>query len=196
MKIVMTKRQQKILIIAGAFILAVVVFLVFIYIPSNRRLDDLKIQYQTIQSDMEDFKKSVGTGRPLEQSIILFRNNLEALNKKFPDKEEVIIKELSALAKNMNIEITAMNPAAKKPFTTGDGQAPAIKGIDVKVMPISLTIRTSYKKIGEFLKALKENFAVFIEIENVTLSKSSGEKEVNVLNVRLELNTYLMVPKA
>ncbi|MDD5422985.1 MAG: type 4a pilus biogenesis protein PilO [Candidatus Omnitrophota bacterium] len=189
-----TKRQQKIIIFTAVFLLALTVFLVFIYMPADARLKGLKQKYNAIQTEIDEFRRTIGADKPLEQSIIAFRSRIEALGKKFPGKEEIVFKELSSLAQGMDIEITSMNPSKKVVVKGAEGQDLLIKDCVVEEISISMALKTSYKKLGEFLRALKEEFPIFVTIENVNIAKA-GDKDSPVLNVALSINTYLISPK-
>lgn len=191
--VTIAKRQKMILIFAGLFLLALAVFLIFIYFPANNRLSKLKQQYSAIELEISEFRKNISADKPLEQVIISLREKLKSMDKKFPRKEETIFKELSALAENMEINIASMKPERKQ-IVIQEADKPIIKDCVVQEMPISMSINTSYKKLGAFLKALKEEFPIFVNIEDVTLSKSGGEGS-SVLAVSLKLNTYLISPK-
>ncbi len=189
-----TKRQKKIFMFVGIVALTFAVFIIFIYLPTKRHLVQLKDEYFVLQNEINEFNKSIGEGKPLEQAILSLRNRLETLDKKFPEKEEIVLRELSALAENLSIEISSIRPEKKKEIKEIENTPIDIKGCIVQEMPISMNLRTSYKTLGEFLKVLKEAFPVFIKIDNVRITKTA-DKNSPLLDVSLSLNTYLASPQ-
>ena len=192
-KIEITKRQKKIFKIAGIVVSAFAVFIIFIYIPAEKKLARLKSEYLTIQAEINEFNKSIGEDKPLEEVILSLKNRLEALDKKFPEKEEVVFRELSTLAENLGIEVLSVRPEKKRVINEIENTPVSIEGCIIQEMPISMSLRTSYEMLGEFLKNLKEGSSSFIRVDSVRISKT-GDNASAILDVSLNLNTYLISP--
>lgn len=191
-KIKITKAQEKILMIVGVVSLAFLIFILFIYLPSRRQLVRLKNEFYGIESEIENIKKATGEGRSLEENITILKARLDELDKKFPAKEEVILRELSDAAARYDIAVTALKPQKKKVIKDIDGISIMIKDCQVQEMPVSLSLKASYKTLGEFLKFLKDQTPVFVRIDNVRMAKGS-DKMSAIIDVELNLNSYLII---
>ena len=66
-------------------------------------------------------------------------------------------------------------------------------GCLIQEMPISMSLAASYKTLGEFLKNLKESASSFVRVDSVRIGKTS-DMSSTLLNVNLNLNTYLISP--
>lgn len=192
-KIGITKHQKKIFKIVGIVVSAFAVFIIFIYIPAEKKLARLKGEYLIIQTEINEFNKSIGEGKPLEQVILSLKGRLEVLDKKFPEKEEVVFRDLSTLAEGLGIEVLSVRPEKKRVVTEIENVPVSIEGCLIQEMPISVNLRASYKALGEFLKNLKENSSSFIRVDSIRVGKTS-DRGSTLLNVNLNLNTYLISP--
>ena len=102
-KIIITKEQKKILMIVGIVGCAFLIFVIFIYLPLRREFRQVKGEFYRIESEVSEIKKAGGEGRSLEASIASLNNNLNIINRKFPEKEEAILRELSGLLGRLGI---------------------------------------------------------------------------------------------
>lgn len=185
--IAVTEAQKKILIIMGIVILAFIVFIVFIYLPLRRESIRIRKEYHAIEAEVNQIKKTAGQGKSLEESIVMLRKKLDAMNAKLPEKEEVVIRELSNALTNLGIEVVSIKPQRKAPLAEGGG----IRGASVQEMPISISLKTSYKTLGEFFRLVREDLPVFLRADTVRMSKAPG-KDTNLLTVDVHLNSYLV----
>ncbi len=192
----MTKKQKKIFTFVGIVIIAFAIFIIFIYIPADRRLEELRKEYVMLQAEINDFNKSVGgEGKSLEDVVLSLKNKLDSLDKKFPEKEEIILRELLGLAESLGIEITSTRPDKKRTVKEIGSAAVNIKDCVVQEMPIAISLKTSYKTLGEFLRTLKENFSAFVRIDSVHITRMGPDKAGALLEVSLNLDSYLICPQ-
>jgi len=171
--------------------LAFLIFIVFIYLPLNKRLSMLKNELHSIEMQVSQIKKAVGEGRPLEEAITFFKNRLEILDRKFPDKDETILRELSTLAVKTGVEVVSMRPQKKKIIQDINGLPIKINVCYVQEMPITMNLKAPYKTIGEFVKLLREDFPVFVRIDMVHMQRAEAPAG-GALDVTLDLDTYLI----
>lgn len=189
------KRQKKILLLAGIIALTFVISIIFIYLPAHRQLKQLKQQFSRLDQEAKQLKRSFGEERSLEDVIISLDKRRNVLDQKFPDKEEVVFRDISTLATSMGIEISSMRSQGKKTLKEMRGAQIAIKDSVIQEMWISIDLTTTYKKLGEFLAVLKEGFPVFIRIESVQMTNTSSDKNSASLKVSISLVTYLISPR-
>lgn len=194
-KIKITKKQKNILMIVGIIVSAFIVFIVLIYIPLKSQLIRVKKEYYDIESEIKTIKNIAGKDKPLEEAIGLFKTKLDTLEKQFPEKEEIILRELSGLAGRLDIEVVSIKPERKRVIRDLNGIPLSIKGCYVEEMSVSMSLKAPYKTMGQFFKNLYEDFPIFVKIENINITKV-GDKEKTHLDVELSLSTYLICPES
>ncbi len=192
-KITITVRQKKILMIVGIVALTFAIFILMIYLPLRQELIKLKSQYYGIEAELENIKKFSSGEKSLEEMISLLKKKLEALDNTFPPKEELILRELAGAATRSGIELVSINPQRKRDINELEGIPVNVRGYTSKEMSIAVSLKTSYKTLGEFFKVLQEDFPVFIKVESIQMSKGRGKTD-NILNVDMNLSTYLLCP--
>lgn len=191
--ITLTKKQIKILILGSIAAFTFAIFIYFIYVPATKKLAKLKHDYASTQAELADLKKMIGEDKPLEQAILYLREKLKTYERKFPEKDEDVLRLLSAQAEKGGVDILSMTPGKKRPIKDVGGVSISVKDYTVEEMQISLNVKAQYKKLGEFLKTLKEDIPIFIRVGDVTMS-SSGDKTNETLSISLSLTAYLLVP--
>ena len=191
----MTKRQKKILVIVGMVGGSFLIFAAFIYLPLTKQLAGLKTEYSAVEFEVSQIKKAAGEGRPLEEAIVSLNERLKMLDKTFPEKEEAILRELSNLLSKLGLEVSSLKPQRKEVLKAIGDSPVNIRGCYVHEMPVSIKLKTYYKTLGEFFRILKEDFPVFVSIESVRMNRAR-ESASGLLNVDLNLNTYLICPEA
>ena len=187
-----SKKQKKILMLAGIIALTFFIFIVAIYMPAHRQLKQLKQQFSRLDQEAKQLKGSFGEKHSLEDVIISLDKRRSVLDKKFPDKEEVVFRDISGLATSMGIEISSMRSQGKKTLKEMRGAPIAIKNSVIQEMWVSIELTTTYKKLGEFLAVLKGGFPVFIRIESIQMTNASSDKNSALLKVSVSLVTYLV----
>ena len=191
--IVITKRQKKILLAVGIVTVALVFFVIFIYIPMKKRLIESKDKLYAVEADIQKIREIAGEGTSVEGAISALKHKLEDLDEKFPEKEEVILRELSGLASRLDIEVVSTKPQKKRCINEIKGIPISISACVVQEMPISMSLKATYKSLGDFIKALTEDFVIFVAVDNVRMDKPIDNAQ-RLLNIELELHAYLMTP--
>ncbi len=193
-KLRITKRQKKILMIVGVVTFAFVVFILFIYLPSQRELIRLKNEYYKTESEIMNIKRSAGEGKSLEENIGLLKKKFDALNNKFPAKEEVILRALSEAAAKCDIEVMNLKPHRKRVIQEIGSISIKMKDSYVQEMSVAMSLKGSYRRLGEFFRYLKEDLPVFARVDDVRLAKRSDDIS-GLLEAEVDLNTYLICPE-
>ncbi len=70
---------------------------------------------------------------------------------------------------------------------------PVIKGCSIQEMPISLSLKTSYRKAGEFFMALKQDFPIYVRVNSIRIKKIQDKSEF--LDIDIHLDAYLVFPE-
>lgn len=192
-RIFITREQRKIFTAVGIVAILFALFVVFVYLPDRQKLIRLKEELRAAEAEIARIKNVSGEGESLEKAMESLRKDLVALDAKFPDKEELILRELSVVASRLGIEVSALRPKKKRAVTEMKGVPVSLTGYTVQEMSVSMSLRATYKKLGEFFAALSEDSAIFVRVNNVNIQKIPDNAK-GKLNAEVGLDTYLMIP--
>ena len=181
--------------IVGIVGAAFVIFPVFIYIPSQIELAKLKREYASAEAEVGRIKSTDGSRMSLEEAIISLDARFKTLSRKFPEREEAMLRELSGLLSKLGIEVVSFRPQKKQIIRTVGALEINIKDSRVFEMPIAITLKARYKTLGEFFNILEEELPVFLSAENVQM-RTSSQDSPGLLNVDLNMKAYLVCPEA
>jgi hypothetical protein len=193
--------QRKILIISVLVVLAFLVFVRLIYVPQKKRFEVLKKELQTMEAEIREIKKNVGvTGdESMVRSLDVLLKRFKSLDEKFPSKEEALLRALPSYAQRYGIEIRSMQPQKKRAASAIDGVEVAIAGYRVMEIQISIAAAGTYKSVGEYARALKEEFPALIKVNSLELSSPApgrGKEAQKILNINMSITAYLLTPSS
>jgi hypothetical protein len=121
------------------------------------------------------------------------------LDEKFPSKEEALLRALPSYAQRYGIEIRSMQPQKKRAASAIDGVEVAIAGYRVMEIQISIAAAGTYKSVGEYARALKEEFPALIKVNSLELSSPApgrGKEAQKILNINMSITAYLLTPSS
>lgn len=185
-----TTSQTKIMLIGLALVIVFIIFFFFVFLPSLNALNKAKSEFITAENqinEIESFIKEAGT---LNQGIGLVRKKFEELNNKLPSSEGDSFRALTDLANNLNIKITLFNPDEKKPFLDDNGNKILLEGKTLEVIFLIIEMKSSFSDLVRFLEGLRKYFPTFEITKKMRIIKEGIENQL--LNVRIELNLYLL----
>ncbi|MDP2923584.1 MAG: hypothetical protein Q8O30_07715 [Candidatus Omnitrophota bacterium] len=186
----MTVSQKKILIIVGAGIFTFLIFLLFIYLPTQATLKRLKAQLAEIEAQQQEVEIIASGGKTIEEGIRLLKERYNTLNGYFPVTEEETLKLIINLAKDMKVDIDSIEPREKVIFVDENNTAQQIEGKTCYKIPVSMKMRCSYKDFVGYTEALRKSLAAFITVEKLQIEKN--HEDVKKLNIYVEINVYLL----
>ena len=196
--ITVTKFHKNIIIAAAIVGLLFILFLVLVYLPSKNKINKLNAEIFAVQAEISRIRGGLDKNKSMEQNIIGLNEKLKDINVKLPPKEEIILRELTDAAKKFGIEVVSMSPEKKKVVTDIDGSPVRVKDYFVKEMSVSMTAKTYYKKLGDFLIYIRENFPVAARVKDVSMSGSASgaDADSGLLSVNLKFDTYMLSTSA
>lgn len=186
----MTTSQKKILIIVGAGLFTFLIFLLFIYLPTQATLKRLKAQLAEIEVQLQEVENITKEGKPIEEGIRLLKERYNVLNGCFPPTEEETLKTLIDLAKDTKIDIDSIDPHQRVVFVDENNTPQQIEGKTCYKMPVSIKIRSSYKDFVSYAEALRKSIAAFVTVEKLQIEKN--QEDAKKLNIYVEINVYLL----
>ncbi len=175
-----SKEQQMISIISGIFIGALLIFLIFIYFPAHKKLQEMKREIAQIEADLATFESLRG-GRDMGETIRRLESELTALMRTASVSQEKAIKEISETAREQKLEVKNLIVAEKRPYPQG------ALGFAIDEVPITMNVTGGYRQLGEFLIRLYDGFPVLVRVVRIAISGKGS------VSTALEANLQLVV---
>lgn len=186
------KRQQKILIMAGIAFSAILVFWLFIYSPKKKQMKELKFELYETRKVVSNFKKIVGEEESLDVAIDRYNTKLKDFKLKLPSQEESTIRDLATEANKLGIEVLAITPGSavnsKLPIN--------VKGYTCRELPISINLKTQYRKFADYIVVLKERFPAILVFNKLDIRREREDVIGSLVVVTLDVTLYLMIPQS
>jgi Tfp pilus assembly protein PilO len=163
----------------------------FLYMQNNS-LTDLKTQVAGLRTTADKEKDAQTTLIQTERDLTGLKERLVHLEKGIPDAAYVptMLKELEAMGKTQNVEVTGLRPAPPKPNTMGDK-----KPFDSKPYePLDLELKgkASYADLLRFVNALN-TFPKILEVRTVTIAPGlpGNDTTGNQLEITMGIRAFL-----
>lgn len=185
------KGKQKILLMGGIILGAILIFWVFIYSPKNKQMKELKDKLVKVQKDINTIHGISRDKESLDIVITKYNEKLKELELKLPQQEESTLRGLVTEATKKSIEVPSIRPKIAT-----DCKLPInIEEYKCKELDISIELVTSYKNLGEYLRILKNKFPSLVRLNELKIEKKGEEKGISKLSVLLEITLYMLVPE-
>lgn len=169
-----TQKDKKVIIKAGSCAAAIFLFWALIYFPAQKRCKALKSDFEAVKAQVAAIESRGGRdGRDIAQMVESLQKDFGRNMDKIPHAEEGALKLIAAEAAKHGVAIISMSPAARRPMLDENNNNLFVENIQCFEIPIALEIKGSYKSIGEYLRALREDAAVLIRVEDINIAKSS-----------------------
>ncbi|RLI53313.1 MAG: hypothetical protein DRO87_11830 [Candidatus Thorarchaeota archaeon] len=156
----------------------------FIILPLKKVEEELK----SAQFELAKMEKMIREVPNPEKNIEEIQKKIEKLKEKAASRRELprIIQQLTKKSSELGIEIISIRPLEE---TTMEGKnLPA----GVSKAYVEVILKASYKKIGEYLKAIRE-LPIILTLESLSITKPAEEeigKGENTLIATLVISSY------
>ena len=156
----------------------------FIILPLKKVEEELK----NAQFELAKMEKMIREVPNPEKNIEEIQKKIEKLKEKAASRRELprIIQQLTKKSSELGIEIISIRPLEE---TTMEGKnLPA----GVSKAYVEVILKASYKKIGEYLKAIRE-LPIILTLESLSITKPAEEeigKGENTLIATLVISSY------
>ncbi len=156
----------------------------FVVLPLKRIEEELK----DAQSELAKMEKMIREVPNPKKNMEEIQKKMEELKKKAASRRELprIIQQLTKKSSELGIEIISIRPLEE---TVREKNLPA----GVSKAYVEVTLKASYKKIGEYLKAIKE-LPIILTLESLFVTKPAEEEiekgEENTLIATLVISSY------
>jgi len=154
--------------------------------PTINSLKETLPQVKELQSKVIFVRNSIANIPRYKIQIEDLRKKLSFHKKKFSTKKEIsyLLKELSDMAKDSGVKITAIKPYPAITTAELDGATTAYQKF-----PISIKATCGYHQLGSFLSEL-ENADTFMRISDIRITETSQNPLEHL--VYILVNTYII----
>lgn len=186
-----TQNQKKIIIAA---LIAVVTFLIFwsmIYLPSKKRVSQLKAELAAKEEEIADIQMMAGQDGSLEQRMTLLKERLLKLEEKFPAQEEEALQKISDFARQLKITLISIKPSQREAVILSGREPLAIDQRVCQSISVVADMRCTYAELVEYMKLLRDELPALAIVENLELSRDNATQP-GALRVKLGFKIYLL----
>ena len=183
-----TQGQKRILIITSIIAALFIVFYVFIYLPATDTVKRFKAELLQIENKINTTESIVGKDRPLEKGFSALQKQLKELSIKFPDSEKETLKAVSNAAYASGLNVVSTKPQAMVLVLDKNKNPVKVGNRFCKKMTVSITTRSTYKDLGRFLEALRNDIPNLLTIEHLKITKVQKKGEIKAdINLTMHL---------
>lgn len=180
------REQNKYIYIGLIIFFLLFCFWFFIYLAEARRFNRIRSESALIENRIEEIL-SIAKGKNLALAIQGLRVDLTNLRNKLAAGDEAVIYNLSEAAKKSRLTVRSINRGSKQLLEN------KIPGYIVEELLVSLNLSGEYKEIGEYLRNLKEDFPLLVQVKQIEM-KGKGEGQDD-LEATLQVGAYLCRPE-
>ncbi len=185
---------MKSIITASVEVVIILLIVIFVGGPLNRKVAQAKAELEKKQKELVQIQQMIRAVPNPQEEINKIKKSIEELKHKSVSRQELprIVRQLVDKSKELGIEIVSIRP--REDIRGKDRNLP--EGVGKAY--IEMVIKCPYKKLGEYLKELKDLPIIFTiesmaieKIEELTQDrKGSRKKHDNDLYTTLILSTY------
>jgi len=179
-------RTQVITLISLVGVLAVILYLHFIFIPQIAR--DIKLIGKTlkIKKDTRTAKSIIAEKPGFKKRLEEYNKKVELYEKKLPEQQEIpsLLENLSTMARSANITIVGITPSLPP---SGGGRNQVYQEI-----PVVITAKSGYHELGRFINNL-ENGNRFMKVLDIDVKADKATPQRH--NVEMVVCTYTLLPE-
>ena len=191
MKNIMPKDKKKLAyeIAIGA---ALILFIIFVYMPQHHKVSKLKSQSKETEKQIEMSKAMLGDLNKLGHVLAQMQQELAAFEKRIPDTKHMshILSEVPTMAKASNIEVISIKPQKPVQLLDKDRQPLTLNEMPLMKIEVDLGLRASYRDLAEYIKKIQESLKILATINEITVSKGEGVEPL--LEANLILTAYVI----
>lgn len=186
----LTQAQKKILLISGGVLLAFLIFIFVVYVPSKNAARSIKSELEGIDSQIQVVEVFLSSAGSMSGGLERLKERDQYLIDKFPPKEEAALQMLSGFAKKLNMEVASIVPQPKEDYVYGNSGKVEIEGKTCQRIPVALEIKGSYKNLVEYIETIRGSLPAYVVIEKLKIVKN--KEELSKLKIVLDMSLYLL----
>jgi Tfp pilus assembly protein PilO len=183
--------QKKVLAICVGTLLAFFIIWLFIFIPTTKKVKDLKAELAGLDGQIQQIEGRAGDAKSLDAGIRLLEDKLKVLRGKFPSTEEESIKAFANLAQKSGVTIDSIRPNPRKELLDESGAPVKAEAKTCYVISLVVSARCTFSDLVKFSEIVENNLPALATIQKMDVNKDPSG--TNLLNVSMDVNLYLLM---
>ncbi len=181
-----TKNKRTAALVIGGIAIFLVLFLV-ILAPTRGELAVKKKKWRELETQLLAGRSKLDNFK-VDKSAV--EAKVEELRRRLPPKSptSAILEELTKKGRQLNIDFVSISPLSEEPLS--QLQQDAVSMLKCKVLPISISMRATYKSLGEYFGLIDNLESSFATVSEFRVTKD--ERTFPKLIVDMKVYTYVL----
>ena len=179
-------KKTQVMILAGLLvILAIVIYVSFIFKPQLARVLEAVSEAGSLGADLKQAESNIKNIPIFKKNIAAYEEKVDRYEKMLPAEQEIpsLLENLSNMAKSSNIKIVGIIPVV------GKDEKPK-KALVYQEIPILINAKSGYHELGKFLSSM-ENSDRFMKVADIQIRSNVQSPKKH--DVELLVLTYILL---
>ncbi len=194
MKYNVNKQQLDILLMAGAAMVIMSIFYIFVYAPKQSQMAKLHHELDAINGSLSEIEKIVGSRNDLGKGILRLKESANNWELKFirPDDTVGLLKILSEEARHFNLEVASIQPAELKILTGKNGEILKLEDLVCHTISINMNLTGSYAALANYMQKIEHKDTPQLIVKRFDIEKTQSSSR---LNIHMVVEGIVLLPK-
>lgn len=183
--------EKRTIITAGAWVLFLCLFIIFVYMPKHRSVAKLKADLAAMEEQIELSQAMLGDVERLGHVLADMQKELASFEKRLPSRKQIssVLSELSRVAKTSSVEVVSIKPYEAEPLLNKNQEPISLDEKRLQKMRIELKLSAGYKALADYVKSIQESLNLLATIEEIAVAKK--QDSAPNLEIELALSVYI-----
>jgi len=184
--------EKRMTIIGIAAVTALLLFLVFVYIPKHRSVANLNVEIKSINKQIAATEEMAGDIRSLGIIIAGMQGEVDSFESRLPTSEETsaILSECSNIARECSIEVVSIISEDPKLFVGAEGEEFIFGERPLSSLQVAFKLRGTYKHLAEYIRGLRESPNILATLDEIEIERD--EDILPRLDAELMITVYVV----
>jgi hypothetical protein len=185
----MSKDYKKIFLSVGVLLMAVVVVLVFGYLPLKRDVVAKRVTLAAMQFKIQALDSLMENDKTIAERVHIFRDRVSSLKAKFPAQEKEALKAITKVAGQLKLVIVSMQSQPAVDVVDDLNQPLEVEGLKCRSVVVAVDMKGSFKNFMIFINQLEDQLPYFTIRRFVIIRDTQMPGQ---LLINFEMNVYLL----
>lgn len=184
--------EKRMTAIGIAAVAALLLFLIFVYIPKYRSVNNLALEIKGINKQIAATEEMAGDIRNLGIIIADMQREVDNFESRLPTSEEIsaVLSECSNIARECSIEVVSIISDDPKPFVGPEGEEFIFGEQPVSSMQVAFKLRGTYKHLADYVRNLRESLNILATLDEIEVERD--EDILPRLDAELMVTVYVL----
>ena len=180
------KNRKMVVSVISGILVFFVLFLVVLS-PTRKELADKKKKWREIEVQLKESRGKIDNFKVDKAGL---EAKVEELRRRLPKKSSTsaILEELTKKGKQLNIDFVSISPQPEEPVQ--QVQQLLADAFKLKLLPISIEMKATYKSLGEYLGEIENLESSFATVNEFQVTKD--DRIFPKLMVNMRIYTYAL----